>query len=93
VRITFGIIAFAIIVIAMIFVLQILSQIFYAMYGTTVMINNMTTMVSNTSYLESPLPATAVGPTVSNYASTWALIIVATVFAGLAVYVAYSWRR
>ena len=92
-RITLGIIAFTIIITAMIFVLSILGQIFYAMYGATVMINNMTTMVSNTSYLESPLPATAVGPTVSNYASTWALIIVAAVFAGLAVYVAYSWRR
>jgi len=91
-RITLGVIIFAIMALGFILILMILGQVFYAMYGATVMINRMTTIVPNSS-LDSPLPATAVGPTVSNYASTWALIIVAASFAGLAVYVAYSWRR
>lgn len=91
-RITLGWIGFAIMALAFIFIIMLLHQVFYAMYGASVMINRMTTIVPNSS-LVSPLPATAVGPTVSNYASTWALIIVAASFAGLAVYVAYSWRR
>lgn len=91
-RITLGWIAFTIMALAFIFILMLLGQVFYAMYGATVMINRMTTIVP-TSSLVSPLPATAVGPTVSNYASTWALIVVAASFAGLAIYVAYSWRR
>ena len=91
-RITLGVIIFAIMALSFILILMILGQVFYAMYGATVMINRMTTIAPNSS-LDSPLPATAVGPTVSNYASTWALIIVAASFAGLAIYVAYSWRR
>jgi len=91
-RITLGMIAFTILVIAFIFIISLIGLFLYTMYGTTVMVNNMTTKFPNAS-LVSPLPATAVGPTVSNYASSWALIIVAVVFAGLAVYVAYSWRR
>jgi len=92
VRITLGWVMFTIMAIAFIFIVMILGQVFYAIYGATVKVNKMTTIVPNSS-LVSPLPATAVGPTVSNYASTWALIIVAASFAGLAVYVAYSWRR
>jgi len=91
-RITLGWIAFTIMALAFTFIIMLLHLVFYVMYGATVMINRMTTIAPNSS-LVSPLPATAVGPTVSNYASTWALIIVATSFAGLAVYVAYSWRR
>ena len=90
-RLTAAFIALAMLTAVLLFVLAAMNGVFAALYGVANYITNLTTDVPNATY-STTLPANF-GYAISSYAASYALWAAIIALVGLAMYVAYSFRR